>query len=134
MAKRGNQGDGGGRPPVVFDQMQIAQVEALAAVLSKGQMADYFGISETTFREIESRQPDVSDAYKRGKAKAIGGIAQNLISQARSGNTTAAIFYLKTQAGWKETSAVEHTSPDGTMTPHDSGAAVLAALERKHKE
>lgn len=134
MAKRGNQGDGGGRPPVVFDQAQIAQVEALAAVLSKGQMADYFGISENTLREIESRQIDVSEAYKRGKAKAIGGIAQNLISQARSGNTTAAIFYLKTQAGWKETSAVEHTSPDGTMTPQDSGAAVLAALERKHKE
>ncbi len=113
MAKVGRQGDGGGRPPIVFDQAQTAQVEALAAVLSKGQMADYFGISETTFREIESRQPDVSDAYKRGKAKAIGGIAQNLISQARSGNTTAAIFYLKTQAGWKETQRHELMGENG---------------------
>jgi len=113
MAKIGNQGDGGGRPPVVFDEAQTAQVEALAAVLSKGQMADYFGISETTLREVEARQPEVSDAYKRGKAKAIGNVAKNLISQAQTGNMTAAIFYLKTQAGWKETQVNEHTGAGG---------------------
>ena len=111
MAKIGNQGDGGGRPPVVFDEAQTAQVEALAAVLSKGQMADYFGISENTLREIEERQPEVSEAYKRGKAKAIGNVAKNLISQAQMGNITAAIFYLKTQAGWKEDKEVERDLP-----------------------
>lgn len=111
--KIGNQGDGGGRPPVVFDEAQTAQVEALAAVLSKGQMADFFGISETTLREIENRQPEVSDAYKRGKAKAIGNVAKNLINQAQAGNISAAIFYLKTQAGWKETQVNEHTGVDG---------------------
>ena len=108
MAKIGKQGNGGGRPPVVFDEAQTAQVEALAAVLSKGQMADYFNISETTLREVESRQPEVFDAYKRGKAKAVGNVAKNLIQQAQNGNITAAIFYLKTQAGWKETQTVEH--------------------------
>lgn len=114
MAKIGKQGDGGGRPLVVFDAAQTAQVEALAAVLSKGQMADYFNISETTLREIESRQPEVSDAYKRGKAKAIGNVAKNLIQQAQNGNISAAIFYLKTQAGWKETQVSEHTGADGS--------------------
>ena len=111
MAKIGNQGDGGGRPPVVFDEAQTAQVEALAAVLSKGQMADYFGISENTLREIEERQPEVSEAYKRGKAKAIGNVAKNLISQAQMGNITAAIFYLQTQAGWKEYKEAERDLP-----------------------
>lgn len=101
--KQGNQGDGGGRPPIVFDTEQTKQVELLSAMLSKRQLADYFGISETTFREIEGRQPEVSDAYKRGKAKAIAGVASNLINQARGGNISAAIFYLKTQAGWRET-------------------------------
>jgi len=101
--KKGNQGDGGGRPLIVFDDTQIAQVEALAAVLSKKQLADYMGISETTLREIEGRQSDVSDAYKRGKSKAISRMGQSLIMQAEDGNTAAAIFYLKTQAGWRET-------------------------------
>ena len=84
--KVGNQGDGGGRPPVVFDEEQTAMVERLAAVLSKGQLADYFGISETTLRAVEARQPEVSDAYKRGKGRAIAGVAGNLINQALPGS------------------------------------------------
>jgi hypothetical protein len=111
VAKRGQQGEGGGRPPVVFTEEQVAQVEALAAVLSKGQMADYFGIGENTLRSVEERQPEVLEAYKRGRGKAIAGVAGNLISQARNGNTTAAIFYLKTQAGWRETDAPQNQQP-----------------------
>ena len=61
------------------------------------------GVSETTFREIEGRQEEVSDAYKRGKAKAINRMGQSLVMQAEDVNTSAAIFYLKTQAGWRET-------------------------------
>ena len=101
--KKGNQGDGGGRPLIEFTDTKVAQVEALAAVLSKKQTADYMGVSETTFREIEGRQEEVSDAYKRGKAKAINRMGQSLVMQAEDGNTSAAIFYLKTQAGWRET-------------------------------
>ena len=100
--KVGNQGDGGGRPAVEFDQDQINLVEKLAAVLTKAQLSDYFGISETTFRAVEERQPEVSDAYKKGRGRAIASVASNLVNQAQNGNTTAAIFYLKTQAGWKE--------------------------------
>jgi hypothetical protein len=107
--KKGNQGDGGGRPLIVFDKTQIAQVEALAAVLSKKQLSDYMGVGETTMREIEGRQPDVSDAYKRGKSKAISRMGQSLIMQAEDGNTSAAIFYLKTQAGWRETEVEQGT-------------------------
>jgi len=121
MAKVGNQGDGGGRPPVVFDEAQTAQVEALAAVLSKGQMADYFSISENTLREIEERQPEVSEAYKRGKAKAIGNVAKNLISQAQMGNISAAIFYLKTQAGWKEDKEAERDLPPINIVVRNDG-------------
>ena len=116
MAKLGNQGDGGGRPKVVFDESQIAQVEALAAVLNRKQMADYFGIGETTLREIEIRQPEVSDAYKKGRGKAIAGVASNLINQARNGNVSAAIFYLKTQAGWKEGDDKKQSLPQVGVT------------------
>jgi len=114
--KKGNQGEGGGRPPVTFDQEQIIMVERLAAVLTKAQLADYYGISETTFRAIEERQPEVSDAYKKGKGKAIASVAGNLVNQAQNGNTTAAIFYLKTQAGWKEQdSTTISTSTDNVI-------------------
>ena len=105
-----------GRPLVVFDDQQIAQVEALASVLTKGQLADYFNICENTFREAESRQPLISEAYKRGKSKAIAGVGSNLLSQARKGNVTAAIFYLKTQAGWKEQSDILDVEPGQIVT------------------
>lgn len=101
--KRGKQGDGGGRPPRVFSEEEVAQVEALAAVTSKKQMADYFGISETTLREVEGRQPEVSIAYQKGRAKAIAKMGSSLIQNGLKGNVTAQIFYMKTQAGWRET-------------------------------
>ena len=120
MAKNGRQGEGGGRPPVVFDEAKIAQVEALAAVLSKKQLADYFGICENTLREVEGRQPEVSEAYQKGRGKAIAGVGSNLITQARNGNVTAAIFYLKTQAGWKEDHVEERELPPMIVNANES--------------
>ena len=106
------------RPQKKLDEKQIAQVEALAAFLTLEQIADYFGVTRPTFDAICQRQPEVFLQYKKGKSKAIANISQNLIKQAQDGNTTAAIFYLKTQAGWKETQQIDHTSSDGSMTPH----------------
>lgn len=107
----------GGRPAIVLTPEQKAEVETLAAVLSSEQIADYFGIGRTTWFAILDRDPQVSELYKKGKAKAIGMVAQNLISKARAGDLGAQIFYLKTQAGWKDTTHIDHSSSDGTMTP-----------------
>ena len=71
-------------------------------VLNKSQVADYFGITEKTLREIEKRQPEVSTAYKKGKVKQVASMGSNLVKLAKQGNVTANIFYLKTQGGWKE--------------------------------
>lgn len=105
------------RPQKKLDDKQIAQVEALASVLTIEQIADYFGIARNTFNAICERQPEVFAHYKKGKTKAIANVAQNLIKQAQDGNTTAIIFFLKTQAGWKETQQVDNISSDGSMTP-----------------
>ena len=100
--KNGKQGEGGGAKKIVFDEDQIQQVEKLAALLTKGQLCDYFGIAENTLRAIEARQPEVFAAYKKGKGKSIASVAASLLKQAQQGNMTAAIFFLKTQGGWKE--------------------------------
>lgn len=96
----------GGRPRSKLTVEQIDQVETLAAVLTKGQMCDYFGMANNTFDAICARQPEVFEKYKRGKADAIQQIANNLVNKAKDGNIAAAIFYLKTQAGWRETEIV----------------------------
>jgi hypothetical protein len=97
----------GGRPAVVFDEVMTRQYEELASVLTKAQCADFFGISLTTLKEVEKRQPEVYDSYKKGKSKAIANVANNLVKQAKDGNMSAAIFYLKTQAGWSETQKLD---------------------------
>ncbi len=111
------QGEGGGRPKVTLSDEQAAQVEALASIMSLEMIADFLGISKVTFYAIMERQPEVSLRYKRGKANAIGSVAKSLLAKARSGDTASMIFYLKTQAGWRETNNMNHTSEDGSMTP-----------------
>jgi transposase len=106
-----------GRKPKQLDDKQKAQVEALAAVLSQEQIADYFGIGRTTWYSMLERDADIAEHYKRGKAKAIGAVAQGLLQKARAGDTTSAIFYLKTQARWRETTHLDHTSSDGSLMP-----------------
>jgi hypothetical protein len=103
-----------GPKPVKFDEEQIEQIEKLSAVLSKEQLADYLGIHDDTFRAVEKRQPEVKAAFKRGKARAIESVASNLVNQAQQGNIAAAIFYLKTQAGWSE--AKEESTENDTIS------------------
>lgn len=107
----------GGRPRKVLTPEQVAEVETLAALLTQEQIADYFGISKPTFKEIMKEDSEVSFLYKRGRTKAVGSVAKSLLMQAREGNITAAIFYLKTQAGWREKTDLDITSSDGSLSP-----------------
>jgi hypothetical protein len=106
-----------GRKAIELTEEQKAQVEALAAYLTQEQIADYFGIGKTTWFAMMDRDAEIAERYKRGKAKAIGSIAQSLIQQARNGDKVAAMFYLKTQAGWRETTHIDHSNSDGTIKP-----------------
>ncbi len=92
-----------GRPAIVLTDAQRAEVETLAAVLTAEQIADFLGIGRTTFFALIDRDRELSERYKRGTARAVGAVAQSLVTKARAGNVTAMIFYLKTQGGWRET-------------------------------
>lgn len=135
-----------GRKAKTLDDDQRPQVEALAAYLSQDQIADFFGITRPTFAAMMERDADISLRYKKGRAKAIGAVAQGLLQKARghtdaAGNwhppdTTSAIFYLKTQAGWRETNVHEHGGIGGgalkmitaNMTPQEAAEAYAATI------
>jgi len=103
--------DKGGRPAKYLSENDVIQIEALAAMCTKGQIADYFGMTEKTFRAIEQRQPEVFTAYRRGKARAIAEVGSALYQKALDGDIRAMQFYLKTQAGWSEKTSVELSTP-----------------------
>jgi len=107
----------GGRPRKTLTEDQMAQIEVMAQFLSQDQIADRMGMSRTTLAAIMEREPEVSVRYKRGKAAAIALVAQSLVQKAIKGDGPSAMFFLKTQAGWRETVVVDSTSSDRSMSP-----------------
>ena len=66
------------------------------------------GIDPKTLRRYFRKELDT------GAIKANVGVAQSLYKLATSGKSpAAAIFWLKCRAGWKETTTLEHTGPEG---------------------
>ena len=56
-----------------------------------------------------TRNERANAALKEGKAETLAKVAGALVRKALNGDTASAIFYLKTQGGWKETMVQEHT-------------------------
>lgn len=121
------------RPVISLTPDQVREVETPAALLNQDQIADYFGIARNTFRAICERDAEVGEHYKRGKAKAIAHVANGLLQKARAGDTTSAIFYLKTQAGWRETASVEHTGTVETGSARDKLRDLLDRIAERNK-
>jgi hypothetical protein len=78
---------------------------------TQANIARLLGIDEKTLRKHYRDELDLSLAQANAT---IGG---NLFNKAKGGDTACMIFWMKTQAGWRETTHLEHTSPDGSMTP-----------------
>ena len=96
-------------------QIDLAKVESLAANgLTDEQIASALGISRTTLANRKRENEQFVQAIKRGKAKGIALVTNKLMESIKGGNMTAMIFFLKTQAGWKETNVQEHTGANGT--------------------
>lgn len=121
------------RPIITLDPDQVLEVETLAALLNLDQIADYFGICRNTFRAICNRDEEVAARYKRGKAKAIAHVANGLLQKARAGDTTSSIFYLKTQAGWRETALPEGLQEDAGDYAEMSEAELIERLKLTQK-
>lgn len=72
------------------------------------------GIDDKTLRKHFRRELDTA------KIKANAKVGGTLFNKAMGGDTTAAIFWAKTQMGWKETTVKQHEMSDDTV------AAMLA--------
>lgn len=85
-----------------------AQVEALSGYgVRHDEIAIYLDIDPKTLRKHYREQLD------KGHIKANVGVARSLHKQATEGNTAAAIFWLKSRAGWREKIDLEMTGANG---------------------
>jgi len=104
---------------------QLVQLHSMVGT-PQATIADILGIDDKTLRKYYREELDQAEA--RANAT-IGGA---LFNKAKSGDTAAMIFWMKTRARWRETTNLDHTSSDGSMSPRDVSAAVLEALKAKH--
>tara|TARA_R100000657_G_C4656002_1_gene100021 strand:+ start:214 stop:660 length:447 start_codon:yes stop_codon:yes gene_type:complete len=97
-----------GRPEYNRTESDAKNVEALViAGVPQSRIARVLKISEPTLRKHYREELDIS------KAKANAIVSQALFKSAKDGNVTAQIFWLKTQAGWREKNHLEITGKDG---------------------
>jgi type II secretory pathway component PulL len=98
---------------------QTVQLHTMVGT-TQADTARVLGIDEKTLRKYYRDELDLA------KAKANATIGGALFNQAKSGDTSAMIFWLKTQAGWRERKDINHTSEDGSMSPKAAITAVDA--------
>lgn len=105
-----------GRKPFVVDEGVINRVEAHAATgLTQAQICKAMCISKATYFKNKAENPELKDAYKRGRAKGIGTITNALFQTAKNGNVTAQIFFLKNTSPktFKDRHEHEHSGKGG---------------------
>ena len=95
------------RKPHAPTEKTRTEVNALAGFgIREDEIATYIGIAPKTLRKYYRDELDV------GHIKANAAVARSLYNQAVNGNsTTAAIFWLKSRAGWREN--IELPQEDG---------------------
>lgn len=104
----------GGKPAWVPTKEILEQTEKLAGLgLNKKQIAEALGIGRSTLFDKIGEYPDFEDAINKGKAKGIAHVAGKLMAKVSALDTASIIFYLKTQAGWREGQTIEMTGANG---------------------
>ena len=105
------------------------QVNALASVGMRQEIiAEFIGIDDKTLRK------HYADELRMSGIKANVTVAQSLFAQAKSGNVAAAIFWLKTRAGWSEKVIVEQSGPIQVETKDMTPGRKISREELKNLE
>ena len=74
----------------------LEQIELHASRgLSQQQICHALGISETWWYDAKQKSAEISESFKRGKAKGLAEGSNAIYEQALNGSTGAACFFLK---------------------------------------
>jgi len=101
---------GRGRPPHLPNADTRIKVYTLSTVGTRHEdIASVLNISHDTLVKYYKEELD------KGRIEANASVAETLFKQAKEGNTTAMIFWLKSRAKWKESTQHEISgNPDGS--------------------
>jgi hypothetical protein len=107
---KGGAREGAGRPAFEPTDSERKQVEALSGY---GLPIDQIGALVRDGISVDTLRAHFSAELQSGKAKANAQVGKTLFSKVMAGDTTAAIWWSKTQMRWAETQKHELTGADG---------------------
>jgi hypothetical protein len=116
VLKKGHGGarPGSGRPKFVPTDAERKQVEAMSGY---GLPQEHIAVLIRDGISVDTLQEHFAAELKKGKAKANSQIGKTLFQKAMGGDTTAMIWWSKTQMKWSETVKTENktevTGADG---------------------
>jgi hypothetical protein len=114
-----------GRPPHQPDSGSRRLVEHHAAIGTPHQ-----SIAKLLQLSINTMKRHYAEELELGLARANAVVGGTLFNQAKAGNVVAAIFWMKTRAGWRETAKVEHAGVHGEPIELRPALADLTSEER----
>jgi len=113
LKKRGPNGGarpGAGRPAFEPTDSERKQVEALSGY---GLPIEQIAVLVRDGIHVDTLRAHFATELVSGKAKANGQVGKTLFQKVMAGDTTAAIWWSKTQMRWAETQKHEVTGADG---------------------
>jgi hypothetical protein len=113
LKKRGPNGgarEGAGRPAFEPTTAERKQVEALSGY---GLPIEQIAVLVRDGIHVDTLRAHFAQELVSGKAKANGQVGKTLFQKVMAGDTTAAIWWSKTQMRWAETQKHEVTGADG---------------------
>lgn len=108
--KNGGARPGAGRKPFSPTEAERKQVEALSGY---GLPIEHIATLIRDGIDYDTLRKHFETELVRGKAKANAQVGKTLFQKAMGGDTTAMIWWSKTQMRWSETQKIEHTGEGG---------------------
>ncbi len=109
-----------GQPPYEPSDENRTMVQGMVGLgLKRVDVAKLMGVSPTTLREHFRKELEVGDAltvYNVGTSLYLAATTAH--KGHPHGDVAAQMFFLRCRAGWKETSRLEQTGPDGEPIAH----------------
>ena len=110
VKQNGGARQGSGRKPFVATDIERKQVEAMSGY---GVPFDQIAALTRDGIDIDTLRKHFKSQLINGKAKANAQIGKGIFQKAMAGDTTAQIWWSKSQMGWRETQRHELTGADG---------------------
>lgn len=95
--------DDAGKLRLVVTEEGLAAIERMAAEgNANATIARALGTDARTLRRLRDDDERVAQAYDTGKARLADELTDILLTHARNGNVTAAIYLSKARLGWRD--------------------------------